>query len=251
MEHTCLNCNATTTGKFCANCGQKTDTHRITFGHFLAHDLLHGVFHLERGILFTLKEAFVRPGKAALDYISGKRIRYYNVFYLSLILIGLAVLIAHTGEDDVAMKGGDTRSQEVVDFLGKNVKMVVLAFVPLLALNARLLFWKIRLNLAEHFIMAGFAFVGVLALVDVMLTVNAIAGFTTEGIILNWLLFLLIVCAFLFPCWAYTNLTWKTHSILGIAWRMLIFYVLLLWEMFLLIALTVWLITGQTDLTIN
>src|SRR6476660_3375627 len=147
----CLNCTHETAGKFCAHCGQKTDTHRITLFHFIAHDLVHGAFHLDRGILYTLKEALVRPGKAGLDYISGKRIRYYNVFYLSLILLGLAILLYHMGTLGVTFKGNDNGSQDVIDTMSKNSKLVVLCFVPLLAINARVLFWKLRLNLAEHF----------------------------------------------------------------------------------------------------
>src|SRR5690606_36523782 len=95
MSPICLNCQQPASGKYCSNFGQKTDTHRITLKHFLAHDLLHGFWHLDRGILFTVKEAIVRPGKAALDYISGKRVRYYNVFYLSLLLIALNVVLWH------------------------------------------------------------------------------------------------------------------------------------------------------------
>ena len=68
----CLNCNFTIDNKFCPSCGQKTDTHRIVIKHFVMHDLLHGVWHLEKGILFTLKETITRPGQAALDYIKGK-----------------------------------------------------------------------------------------------------------------------------------------------------------------------------------
>src|SRR5690606_2344353 len=71
------------------------DTHRITFKNFIFHDVLHGTFHIERGILFTTKQALIRPGKAALDYISGKRRRYYNVFYLILITIGLIIFLRH------------------------------------------------------------------------------------------------------------------------------------------------------------
>lgn len=62
------------------------------------HDLLHGIWHLEKGILFTIKETFMRPGQAALDYITGKRIRYYNVFYLSLLVIALNLLLSHLYE---------------------------------------------------------------------------------------------------------------------------------------------------------
>ena len=82
MSHTtsCLNCNENLIGKFCYNCGQKSDTHRITLKHFIFHDVLHGVWHIEKGIIFTIKESKTRPGKAALDYISGKRMRYHNFF---------------------------------------------------------------------------------------------------------------------------------------------------------------------------
>jgi hypothetical protein len=247
----CLNCHEEITRKFCPNCGQKADTHRIGFVHFIAHDLLHGMFHLERGIVFTLKEALIRPGKAALDYISGKRICYYNVFYLSLVLIGLAILLYHVGAASVPIKGTDAGSQEVVDLLTNNIKMIVLGFVPLLAINARLLFWKTRLNLAEHFIVAGFTFVGVLLLTDVVLTVNAIAKITTEGVFVYWVMFVLSIFALLFPFWAYGNLAWNTHSLLGLLWRMVVMYALLFLEILLLAVLAVWMVTGETDISIN
>jgi hypothetical protein len=246
----CLNCVSETTGHYCANCGQKTDTHRITFKHFVAHDLLHGVWHIERGMLFTVKEAVVRPGKAALDYIGGRRIRYYNVFYLSLVLIGLAIVLYHFGVTGIAVKGRDAESEDVVAFLTKNVKMIVLGFVPLLAINAKFLFWKIRLNLAEHFIVAGFTFVGILLLINVMLAVNSVAKITT-GVFVNWVLLVLLLLALLFPFWAYGNLAWKTHSLLGLLWRMVIFYLLLIIEISLLTALVVWMITGNTEVSIN
>lgn len=91
----CLNCEKELTGKFCSGCGQATDTHRITFTNFIFHDVLHGTFHLEKGILFTVWQALIRPGQAALDYISGKRRRYYNVFYLILILFGFILFLRH------------------------------------------------------------------------------------------------------------------------------------------------------------
>ena len=55
----CLNCTAATISKFCSNCGQKTEIHRITLKHFLFHDILHGVWHMEKGIFFTTKEVVI------------------------------------------------------------------------------------------------------------------------------------------------------------------------------------------------
>ena len=68
----CLNCEKELIDNYCSGCGQVADTHRITFKNFIFHDLLHGTFHLEKGILFTAKQAAVRPGKAALDYREGR-----------------------------------------------------------------------------------------------------------------------------------------------------------------------------------
>lgn len=247
----CLNCSHEITKNFCANCGQKADTHRITFTHFIAHDFLHGVFHLERGILFTMKQAVVRPGKAALDYIDGKRIRYYNVFYLSLILIGLALVISHTGGDNVKMKGGDAGSEEYIAFFSNNVKFILLGFVPLLAINAKLLFRKLKLNIAEHFIVAGFTFVGVLIMTNLMLIADSIFGWIGLDYVTDILTLSLFLLTFLFPIWAYGNLAWKSHKFLGLLWRMVVFYLLIMIEALFLLGLSIWLVTGSSGLVIH
>jgi hypothetical protein len=65
---TCLNCQAEIDKNYCSTCGEKTDIHRITVKHFLFHDLLHGVWHIDKGILFTLKETIVRPGSGTRLY---------------------------------------------------------------------------------------------------------------------------------------------------------------------------------------
>lgn len=249
-QNYCLNCNEPITKKFCANCGQKAATTRITFGHFLAHDLLHGTFHLDRGILFTLREALLRPGKAALDYIGGKRIRYYNVFYLSLILIGLAIVVTHTGEN-VTAKGSTEESKEFIEFLSNNIKFILLSFVPLLAINARLLFWKMKLNLAEHFIAAGFTFVGVLVMTNILLLFDNVVETTAGGLVVEWILFILLILTFLFPAFAYGNLARQKHSFLGLLWRIVVFYIFVLVQSFLAMAFLLWLVTGKSELQIG
>lgn len=168
-KNVCLNCNSATTGNFCSNCGQKTDTHRITLKHFLAHDLLHGIWHIERGILFTAKEGFLRPGKAALDYISGKRIKYYNVFYLILIIIGLTFFVNSIYDKlffhyyNVSNVPETNNAGKSIDhFFAEYSKIIIFSFVPVFALNSFILFRKRKLNISEHFIIAGMVFLGVM-----------------------------------------------------------------------------------------
>lgn len=167
----CLNCESTIEGKFCSNCGQKTDTHRITAKHFFMHDLLHGVWHIEKGILFTIKQALLRPGTAALEYISGKRIKYYNVFYLLLLVIGFTILVSSTYDKlshhyygTIILPKEDQSGQLFDQFLSNYSKLIIYSFVPLFALNSFLLFRRKKLNFSENLIIAGMIFLGVMTI---------------------------------------------------------------------------------------
>jgi hypothetical protein len=246
MNHNdiCLNCNEQITKKFCANCGQKTETHRITFKHFIFHDILHGVWHIERGILFTLKESLLRPGKAALDYISGKRTRYYNVFYLTLLIIGLNLFLSHyydgisneyfgTAENVDRNKLGNSFDS----FFTNYSKIILFSFIPLFALNSFVLFRKKKLNFSEHFIIAGMIFLGVIVIV-------------TIGMIISFLYFIKYLDAFLDFCDYLTPfilllfviknyyVTFKdSYSTFKISWQLFLFIFLLIVELIFFIML--------------
>ena len=165
----CLNCDNIISEKFCPNCGQNTNTHRITFKHFVLHDILHGVWHFEKGLLYTLKEAITRPGSAALEYISGKRIKYYNVFYLTLLIIGFILLLNHyfdiisnhINRPEILDKS-TVAEDKLNEFLENYSKQIIFAFVPLIAFNSFILFKRSKLNLSEHFIIAGMIFLGIM-----------------------------------------------------------------------------------------
>jgi hypothetical protein len=174
MSHNpiCLNCDSIITDKFCGHCGQKSDTHRITFKHFVFHDILHGVWHFEKGILYTIKEAIMRPGKAALDYIGGKRIRYYNVFYLILLLIGLNLFI-NSYYDRLAAAYLPAYApivgvgRTIADFFIHYTKLLTFSLVPLFAFNSFIIFRRKKLNLSEHFILAGMIYLGIIIIVTI------------------------------------------------------------------------------------
>lgn len=168
---TCLNCNEPILNKFCSFCGQKTKTHRINFKNLISHDIIHGVWHFERGILFTIKESIVRPGKAALDYIAGKRIRYYNIFYLILIVVGINIFIGSLLIDldakyfpDSKVVAFNNSNDKVQNFLSENAKIMILCLIPLFAVNSFFIFSKKKFNLGEHFIIAGMSFLGVMVI---------------------------------------------------------------------------------------
>jgi hypothetical protein len=68
----CLNCNNTIDKNFCNICGQKTSTHRFSIKHILDAGILNGIFMINKGFFFTIKELFTRPGHSIREYINGK-----------------------------------------------------------------------------------------------------------------------------------------------------------------------------------
>ena len=241
----CLNCGKKLVDTFCSGCGQKADTHRITFKNFISHDLLHGTFHIEKGILFTAKEALLRPGKAALDYIAGKRKRYYNVFYLILITIGLMLFIRHANElftDQSAEVATEKvylneASREFNELLAQKNKIIIFLFVPFAALNSFILFRRKKLNLSEHSIIAGMILLGVLLLSTFSHILFWFKLIHQIGMVISLLTIALII---LYIGYGYFNAFSTDYSRTGIAYRIVLFFALLCLEILILL----WILVG-------
>lgn len=94
MEITCKNCHQIYTGHYCNNCGQSAETHKIN-AHFLWHDIQHGLLHFEKGILYSLKQLFSRPGHSIREFIEGKRVRHFKPLSLVVVLATLYGFMYH------------------------------------------------------------------------------------------------------------------------------------------------------------
>jgi hypothetical protein len=247
ISKNCLNCEKELIDQYCSGCGQKADTHRISFKHFIFHDVLHGTFHLEKGILFTAKQALTRPGKAALDYISGKRQRYYNVFYLILLTIGLILFLRHfyaelydnlTGEIEEPVNL-DEASKKINTMLAQKSKIIIFLFIPLVALNSFLLFRRKKLNLSEHAVVAGMVLLGMLLISAVG---NLLFYFTLldkSDILANLIDFGTPSIVVLYIIYGYANAFGSDYSNLGTAYRILLFFVMFCIESWMLLILLV------------
>lgn len=249
MTHqNCLNCEKELTDQFCSGCGQKSDTHRITFKNFIFHDVLHGTFHLDKGILFTARQALVRPGKASLAYISGKRKPYYNVFYLVLIVFGLIIFLGHLFEEiDVFLGGEKEPERTFVNEASRKLakifeysKIIIFLFVPFAALNSFILFRRKKWNLSEHAILSGMILLGMLLISligNILYYTNFIIEFSRSfSNIFSWTVTTLII---LYVGYGYVNAFNKEYSKLGIAFRVLLFFLMLVFEILVLLFIAV------------
>src|SRR6478609_6433349 len=93
MNSDCLNCGHPLAENFCSKCGQKASTHRYSLKHFIEHDFVNGVWGLDRGVLYTLKDLFTRPGHGVREYVQGKRAYYFNFVALILLILTIAALL--------------------------------------------------------------------------------------------------------------------------------------------------------------
>ena len=165
MSGKCLNCNQIVENKFCSFCGQKNSTHRFSWKYLITHDFIHGVFHLDKGIFFTLEELFTRPGHSIREYIQGKRTQHYNYFALFLIIIAISNLMSQYSLIDTL-----NLDESKVDLVGFNKvykkydKLILFLNVPFWALVTWMGFRKSMHNYIECIVLLIYLLCGILSL---------------------------------------------------------------------------------------
>lgn len=233
-DRNCLNCGKELTDRYCSGCGQKADTHRITFKHFISHDVLHGTLHLEKGMVFTARQALTRPGKGALDYISGKRIKYYNVFYFILLLMGLNILLTHY-YNEIALKVDPSRAlipktneagKTIGEILSAYGKLFIFALVPVTALNSFMIFKRKLLNYSEHFIISGLLLLGLFLITTLVIVFSFLEFAGLSPYFFDFIHTYVPYLVLIYIIFGYYNAFREDYSLLGFGSRMLLFILL-------------------------
>lgn len=94
----CADCGAPLYGRFCSQCGEQTiDRHSLTLWHFLKHNLLHELSHVDGKIFRTFRYLLFRPGFLSAEYFAGRRGRYINPVRLLLTCLLILALLPNPG----------------------------------------------------------------------------------------------------------------------------------------------------------
>lgn len=67
----CPNCGVRLTGRYCADCGQKTAPLNPTIGHFL-HEVAHELLHFDGKIFRSVWLLLTRPGFLTRELLAGR-----------------------------------------------------------------------------------------------------------------------------------------------------------------------------------
>lgn len=177
----CKNCDTVLTGKFCINCGQKAEIHRITAGSVL-HDFFHAFTHTDKGFLLTIKELLKRPGIVAKEFIEGRRKKYFNPLSFLVITMAVSAYLSYQSgyfeSFNARQKAPSQQSSEKkqpfdINKLNKSSRIMydanmtivkhgkilgLVLITPLIAALSWLFFRKPKYNYAEHFVQASYLF---------------------------------------------------------------------------------------------
>jgi hypothetical protein len=91
-DEACRNCGAARVGPYCAQCGQEFADHDHSLGH-LVHDLVHGLGHLDVGILRDLRPLLFAPGFLTREHLDGRRVRHLRPLQVFLVVNLLFFLV--------------------------------------------------------------------------------------------------------------------------------------------------------------
>ncbi|WP_346985471.1 DUF3667 domain-containing protein [Chryseobacterium sp. POE27] len=221
-----MNCGHSVSDEFCPHCGQKTDTARITPRSLIKNDILGSIWHVETKFFNTLKDIFFRPGETAMDYISGKRIRYSSFIPLLLILFSFNVLGIHYYEKFAPPEVFED-DFEIRNFLSKYSKTILFVIIPMLASNAYFIFKKVKLNIAEHFIIGTVSLLGILIIFLLDDIVSLIGLWQPVSKIFEFIDKIIFGLSIIFPAITYWNAFKNSYSKTGLLWRVLVLYVLM------------------------
>jgi len=155
----CKNCGNEVSGKFCSNCGQPANTHRLNM-HFVWHDLQHGLFHFDKGVLYTARELLTRPGHTIREFLEGKRIRHFQPLSFVIVLATVYGLLYHylifsrfttpliESTDDITGASG-----KIVTWITDHFAFDCLIMIINATLVSYFIFKKKGYNLVEHLVL--------------------------------------------------------------------------------------------------
>lgn len=189
----CRNCHHSLNedDKFCSKCGQNTDTHKINL-HYVIHELIHGILHLDGGIIHTTKALFTKPGIMIREYLEGKRKNHFSPIIYIVLLSTIMALILHymyndniiqnftiyqsKDENDIQIqKAVITIFTQMAEKLFKNLTLIHLLNIPLLSIGFYIAFKKMtKYSFFEWLLIFSFCMIQIMIITIIFLLVNKV-----------------------------------------------------------------------------
>jgi len=153
----CKNCNHHFEGKFCNNCGQSADTHRLDYKFLFKNLRKNFLKYFHGGIFYSAVQLFKRPGHTIREYIEGKRVKHFEPIALLLTLATLYGLLYHTFGINLFVdvsnnsSASETNNMNLINrWFSNNYSLATLLFVPIYSIASFIVFRKQQYNFIEQ-----------------------------------------------------------------------------------------------------
>ena len=125
------------------------------------HDIQHAFFHFDKGVLFTAKELFTRPGNSIREFIEGKRVKHFKPISLVIILATLYGVLRHLFHFSVLDKKAVSEIQGVEyeslnEWISHHYYWIILLSIPMFSLASYVVFRKQGYNFIEHIVLNAY-----------------------------------------------------------------------------------------------
>lgn len=231
-HHTCLNCGSENNSKFCKDCGQSMNTHRLSVGH-IAHEVMHYFTHADKGLIYIIKEMFIRPGFVVQEYIDGKRKKYFNPFTFLLLCSTLSAYVyyklSYYSTMHVERSSNNAPSEikavmmQTSHLMEEYGKIITIFLLPLLASISILFYFRKKYNYAEHLTIFAFIFAQI-SIINIVLTLVSHYFFPNSYILFNMM--------FQIVFWVYMSIVFsylfKEHIILSFIKSLFIIFIFII-----------------------
>ena len=204
QEHICKNCGHSFTGNHCNNCGQKI-AHRLDIKH-IAHEAVHVFTHADKGIFSLIPMVLFRPGTLALQYVEGKRKRYFSIFQYLILVVGIITFIMSKSNymenvmqtinpDSVKTSARVAAVQAKINgALQQYFNLFLFALIPVFSFFSWLFFRSKKYNYAENFVLQAAIQAQTTTISLFTLPMSLLLGKKFQGIIIIFSLLVFITC---------------------------------------------------------
>ena len=154
----CKNCNEPVTGNFCSHCGQPAKLKRID-GQYVISEI--GDFFLaNRGMVYTIKNVLISPGKSVRQFISENRFHFVKPVTFLFITALFYALISNFFDIHTSMiyQGPEGIVKFVMYWLIEHPGYMHIIVGFFLAFWIKIFFRKSGYNLFEIYVLFCFAF---------------------------------------------------------------------------------------------
>jgi hypothetical protein len=204
----CKNCGHSFDGNFCNNCGQSSKTKRLNL-LFIWHDIQHGLLHVNKELLYSIKEMFTRPGSTIREFIDGKRVNHFKPFSFVIVIAAIYGVLYHffhihivTSMVNDFANAPTITIKKFDEWRLSHLYIIELVYLPIISFSSWFVFRKSHLNFTEHFVLNAFITGQVLIVNLILLPILVIYNETPTLNVLSKSLFLI---KFSIVWWGYSQ----------------------------------------------